>query len=1253
MPGRSRKVLIIDALDAARGGSAEGVFAGLIENVRTHLGADWIVAASIRLFDLKNGRRYRNAFAGTPASEVYCVGDLQTTRHFLVPTLTDADLTRAGESSPALAALLGSCHPTLKELLRSVFNLSLAAQLLAENTPPTTFNTVHTTSGLIDLYEDRRLSTSILQRAAKDAAAAMLRRRSLSTRKASIENDSLDDVILTGVLVETGDTVSFAHHVLFDHILARFYLELDDPGALISQIADNTVSALMLAPALRFAVQRIWQTDTEGRPRTWQLAFFSFCAAGISPVLTSVALTVAIQCVERTVDVGGLLQLIVSEVNHPRLPSFLGYLTRYVGLVAEARTATTNEQWLPWANLADTVLTTGRLEFADPGRILLQTLFDRAAIDEPVLLEVFGRSARKLHALIWNVESMAIRLTDSAIRFVARSFASDPAASRTLLESSLTEPRFSRYAEHDTTWIAEQILPIARSDPQFAAAIYGALFGQVIDDTSRSTIGPESQILGLFTTRQDSYRHCHWELGTKLRELLTVSSYYGTRAVIDGTIGKAVIDGYVDPDLAPDVITVGEVSFELCGRDIEIAHWDNAESLQNHDDDLLHNYVGFLRDAEVTAFAASVEAATHGYSTRAVWKRIFGVGRERIDEVADIVWPYAANPKFHTMYNTNWDACRFVAAAWSLRSRDERIQFETTAIAESRRDDALSQSQWTSQLGHLLSLIPEAMLETESMHELRRSLLEQNLLGDPHPYYDFIVSSADRGELLAAVSQSQTSSDDAGTNVVSAEQTLRQRLQLVTESSPAVELRALWNDAMAALQLLHDTQALPEAVLRSTWACIAATVKRVAAATHYSPGESGLPDIPAMLTVLQELSSNRYPELREGDDDLHYSDTDIRVHAATATVQLAQRFAQAHPEFFQRLEAILDDPAPVVRLQLASTIHVMQAASNDWMWSTIERIASRETHPKILTYLLQQLRHFQVDAVEHCEAVLAAIMVRIGADLIYTRDEGNYLDVALGNWAAVLHVGRGRPVAANWLANWVSNFEASGMIVRRFLIDIRAWLFARYAADTDAEARHLSDRAQAALMTILVGASSATVAAQAQFDSASTEADKQAAIARLRAAYGVIHTAMLQIHFGSGATANSNVNQPGLANVAAKTRFLRDYADALAIVGSSRNASTLNYLLQLYAFLVPGSPLQVFDAIHALLTGPGRSLGYQFEPQGCDVATEIVRLYIADYRGIFETKDHRAKLVDILQLFSEAGWPQALQLLYDLPDLLR
>jgi hypothetical protein len=118
-------------------------------------------------------------------------------------------------------------------------------------------------------------------------------------------------------------------------------------------------------------------------------------------------------------------------------------------------------------------------------------------------------------------------------------------------------------------------------------------------------------------------------------------------------------------------------------------------------------------------------------------------------------------------------------------------------------------------------------------------------------------------------------------------------------------------------------------------------------------------------------------------------------------------------------------------------------------------------------------------------------------------------------------------------------------------------------------------------------------------------------------------------------------------------RFISDYAGILAMLANSREPATLHHLIELYEFLMPGDPVTVFEAIHGILLGRGEEQGYHYESLGDTAVVRIVQCYLADYRAIFEDEGRRARLVAILQLFSKVGWPDALKLLYDLPDLLR
>ncbi|MBX9926426.1 MAG: ATP-binding protein, partial [Hyphomicrobiaceae bacterium] len=321
-PGSGAKLLIIDALDAARGGPAEGVFAQLIETLGASV-TDWTVIASIRTFDLRNGRRFRDAMPGTPPDPTFAETGLGNVRHFQVPRLVDEDLDAAGAAAADLGSLLTAAPDKLRDLLRNVFNLSLAAQLLADGASPDSIRTVATQSDLIDAYEDRRLVGTALHQAAAATIGAMVSRRRLAVRKVVVGHDQLDSVVQTGVLTDTGDLVSFAHHVLFDHVAGRFYLEWDDPARLIGQLCGDSSIALMLAPALRFAIERLWRQDADGKAQVWRLVADIYADAAVDPVLANVALRTAIERVVTPVDVAGLVTLIVARPNDEALATML------------------------------------------------------------------------------------------------------------------------------------------------------------------------------------------------------------------------------------------------------------------------------------------------------------------------------------------------------------------------------------------------------------------------------------------------------------------------------------------------------------------------------------------------------------------------------------------------------------------------------------------------------------------------------------------------------------------------------------------------------------------------------------------------------------------------------------------------------------------------------------------------------------------------------------------------------------------
>ncbi|NVM87479.1 hypothetical protein FHT32_001118 [Variovorax sp. SG517] len=863
VPSPGPKYLFIDALDAARGGPAEGVFASLIEQVRSELADEWIVIASIRTFDLRNGRRYRLSFAGAPADAAHADATLGAVRHFLIPRLTDADLAAAGTSSPEIAGLLASATPPLAELLRNVFNMSLASELMAGGASPGEFAGIRTQSGLIDAYEDVRMPTTGMTQAAADAAAAMAGSRRLAIRKVDVRHPDLDEVIQSGVLSAAGDLVSFAHHVLFDHVAGRYLLAWHDPDRLVAQLEGDTSAALLLAPALRFAVERIWRVDTTGKPQSWQLVCGIFSATKVDAVLGNVALRIVSENVGDLEDLAGLVARFEAEPDNPSIASLLARLSRFVAMDIEAGRVFTPERAIAWANLAELLARSDRLPLVDPARVLLQALFDHADLTDLALAPIFGRAARAMLEFAWSKSPPLHAMTGSAIRFVGRSFASDPAASRPLLDRILREPHFSQNADREAHWLAEQILPIARADPSFAAEVYACLYGQMITDTATSAFGGHrSRIMPLSSNRRQDYEHSRWQLGKSIGEFLAISPEHGTRAVIDAVIGKATTQGYSEPEEL-NLIDLGATKIEFRRSDIEFNAWDESdEDASPREDDVLARYVAFLRSCDVASFSSSIAAASREYATASVWTRILGVASERVAEVDGQIWPMMTKPDLLENGATLRDAMRFVAAAWPSRSHEERRGFEEMVLDDTRHADDEARERWRYILRRLLSLIPEEAFVLEQTRDFRRLMEADCELQDSKSIHTFASSRGGHKDYVRESLRREGVDMDGGPNraVLDASDALHASVNATPTDSDAAKLATLWSEANSLLMLIDANPGLHGRVDHSAWGHVSNAVERVVSSPNFVPHADGLPDLDTVLALLARLSASKYPE---------------------------------------------------------------------------------------------------------------------------------------------------------------------------------------------------------------------------------------------------------------------------------------------------------------------------------------------------------------------------------------------------------
>ena len=148
------------------------------------------------------------------------------------------------------------------------------------------------------------------------------------------------------------------------------------------------------------------------------------------------------------------------------------------------------------------------------------------------------------------------------------------------------------------------------------------------------------------------------------------------------------------------------------------------------------------------------------------------------------------------------------------------------------------------------------------------------------------------------------------------------------------------------------------------------------------------------------------------------------------------------------------------------------------------------------------------------------------------------------------------------------------------------------------------------------------------------------------------------MYFGSGAhDAPGPESDGGTENWPSKsvrTRFLREMETTLAALATVPHPSVTHRLLETLETFIADRPKLVFRMVTDALLHGGPKGGYQFERMGVDLFVRIVRRYLADYRGVLTSEPwFQQRLIKALNAFTEAGWPDALRLVYDLPEELR
>jgi hypothetical protein len=1229
--------LIIDALDATRGGRGEGAFRALIERVLA-LGGRWKVVASIRTFDLRMGIRFRELFPGRPPNETFRDPSFSSVRHLLVPPWSKAEFAQVLDQAPELGRALKDAPEKLRQLAEVPFNTRLINELLQSGVVAETLRNLSNQAELLRLYWDHRIAG---QGAAAEAClrrvvSCMVDTRALRAPAAVAAEsfpDAFDALCIQGVLirVENDRYIQFRHHLLFDYVASRLLLDMDAIVFGRSRFPKAEAKGLMLAPALGFLLQELWASEPD-RDRYWTAVEQIVGDSQGDPVLRSAAGRLSAELPEVAEDALALARHVTSGDAHAI--TALGHVTAALAVRIEDDSKVL---LTPWVTLAGELAGSANRVFLVL-RFLVYLLLNTAKPSQ-VTSEV-GRAARALLCDAFDHEQPGRRAA-SLIPSVVATFATDPVASKVLLEAVFEPRRFATHGWEDVPALCREIDKVATIAPHFAAQIYANTYGGSVDQDVVTSMG-DSRILSLTSNASQDYRSALYSLSEFFPTFLRNHPAEAVEAFI------GAVDAYVTRRHPPregedrDLITrtVGDRMARLAADMSYVWANDPDRPYTQDGEALVAKFTTTLVALPEDAALSIAEQLVSTAASAIVWSRLFFAAVRRSDGLVDFLWPFAASEPWLVLPDTRKDAIDVVAAAYPRRSTAEKEALERSALAFHMARFAEPPAAKKALLDRLFSAIGAEQLVTEEARaHLTTIPAKYNQSNERLFRLSTSVAPVGKFDWISDLDQSLPSNAAMMTAIEAASAYFG--LEPGQSAKPEIETWAGFEmlerlvEALSAPDLNPGLRLFGEGVIGEGCVRLATGQRLAVAPSQPDPAEP-------FLRLLQIAIHSDGPSVDDDTEDRFeqspsWGSPAPRVEAAVAALDACLQRPDLYLRLKDDIDRLLDDPHPATRLQAVSNLVRLWDIDRPGFWSRVAVRLEREANFGVLAHvvgLLRRVLHYDADQTE---AKLVAVLNRFEG----TADEGRLADLT-ADLLAILAVSYLRPAAEAVLSRWIAEPIVHKDPLAKVLMSLREAVALGLRLG-EAENTGLRHRAQALLHRIVL-------AANAPLNGYSPNVvlpDDQ--VEALRACIQLLDIAGMELYFATGRV---NGGAKGLGDAGCAT-FLKEVAPTIERIGDNASPHTVYHLMKLIEILAPYGAATAFDlTAHAIRAGGVRG-GYQYESLGADLMVRLVGAFLADNKEIFEDDARRQALVDCLEIFMEAGWTAARRLLYRLPELIQ
>ncbi len=558
----------------------------------------------------------------------------------------------------------------------------------------------------------------------------------------------------------------------------------------------------------------------------------------------------------------------------------------------------------------------------------------------------------------------------------------------------------------------------------------------------------------------------------------------------------------------------------------------------------------------------------------------------------------------------------------------------------------------------LIGCLRDAELVTDEARCLLEEMTARNNIPTNEPSVSFegpIWSQYDEEEYLR--DQGVPVDDEANLKIRELERPVKEFADKHLNSTPELE-----EGTAAASSLL----ALHEALIRAdadgvhpkqsdhAWGCLAAACGRIARIEGLSCEDNVGTIVKGIL-----LEASGHPEPTHATKkDVQFDELPAwgspapRIEAAEGLIVLARKPTCATHDVCEAIERLSNDPVPAVRFQIASMINVIYRTGSDLMWRIVELMCREESSWGVLQGLLSgtlgRLAGAEPDRVaELTRGVFERVREGPGASKVR-----EFCVEIFGG----LYIWRDHPLCRNVVLYIATNPAANPEEANRLLAHLREPLTYGPTDPSDPKQDGVRRRALELLGHILHSARNGLLQIEERnlgvFFNDWSQQDQNSARSFAR----LIDLLARDVYFASGSYNSKRRNQTDIVQTLNREKIERFYREASPILDELADIgfpSVTHHLIETLEAFIPIDPSGVFLRIGRVVRA-GQKGAYQYESVAADLVVKLVERYLAEYRTILrEDQDYRQTLIEILDIFVQAGWPSARRLTYHLEDIFR